>query len=169
MINGFLALTQVHEISNSLSVHSIDESGVLDRLQTFTLVPDTIPTCIGASVGPVESCNKAAEVLLSADGRSLFVSNRGYGSPNTNTIVGFEVMPDGRLRRVGTVASGVRYPRGMEFCDLANGQVLLVAGQGSGNVKAFAVAPGGAAGELKPLGQLADGLFTPTTIACVSA
>lgn len=91
-----------------------------------------------------------------------------YGSATTNTVVGFRVQADGTLAQASVTPSGTRYPRGVEICGKPGEEVLLVAGQGSANMMSFAVAPGGDAGTLRPLGEVASGLATPTTIACAA-
>lgn len=101
---------------------------------------------------------------MTPDGRSVYASNRGYGSSLTNTIAGFATdASSGRLRAVGSTPSAVRFPRGMALS--ANASELLVAGQGSGNLVRLAVAPGGQPGALQMLGELVGGLATPTTVA----
>ena len=101
---------------------------------------------------------------MTPDGRSLYASNRGVGSPLlTNTIAGYAVGAHGELTPSPglVVPSGTVFPRGMALTP--DGSALIVAGQGSGNLVAFSTT--GAPGTLKRLSELASGLATPTTVA----
>jgi len=127
--------------------------------------------CVGLSavlttseaIAPVEmiSCSKAAEVVVTPDGASLFASNRGFGSPLTNTIAGFSIDARGLLTNVSSTASGVSYPRGMALS--ADAKSLFAVGQGDGGLTSLQVAPAGA-GTLGPSKLLVSGLATPTTV-----
>ena len=99
-------------------------------------------------------------LVATADGASVFVSNRGLNSEFTNSIAGFRVLPAGRLELAQLAPSGTRFPRGMALS--ADSKQLLVAGQGSGNLVRFDVV---APGTLRlPGAEIADGLATPTTV-----
>lgn len=85
--------------------------------------------------------NAAAALHLSADGRFLYVSNRG----EDNHIAAFAVDPgDGRLRPLQRRASEGRGPR--EFALAPDGRFVVVANQHSGNLVVIARDP--ASGEL---------------------
>lgn len=152
----------VHEMANELSVHGIDgSSGALIPLQTLSTVPSAspLPKCTGLSEEQT-MCSKAAEIAITGNGDSVFVSNRGFGSPNTNSISGYKVLMNGTVEFVQLAPSLTRYPRGMVLTP--NSSQLLVAGQGSGNLVGFAL---GQAGTVRLPGvQLAAGLATPTTV-----
>ena len=152
----------VHEMSNELSVHAVDgSSGALTQMQTLSTVGSSpVPTCTGLQQEQT-MCSKAAEIVITAKGDSIFVSNRGFGSPDTNSIAGYKVLSDGTVGFAQLAQSLTRYPRGMALA--ADSSRLLVAGQGSGNLVAFAL--GASAGTVRLPGvQLATGLATPTTV-----
>ena len=107
-----------------LTTYEIAGAGELVALQSGLRVVDpSLSVCVGLSavlttseaIAPVEmiSCSKAAEVVVTPDGASLFASNRGFGSPLTNTIAGFSIDARGLLTNVSSTASGVSYPRGV--------------------------------------------------------
>jgi 6-phosphogluconolactonase (cycloisomerase 2 family) len=96
---------------------------------------------------------------------SVFVSNRGVGSPYTNTITGFRVEPHGTVEFAQLAPSLTRFPRGMALSDAGTPQ-LLVAGQSSSNLVAFDIQ--GAGQLMLPGREVAAGLATPTTIVSYS-
>jgi len=162
----------VHEMSNALTTYEIAGAGELVALQSGLRVVDpSLSVCVGLSavlttseaIAPVEmiSCSKAAEVVVTPDGASLFASNRGFGSPLTNTIAGFSIDARGLLTNVSSTASGVSYPRGMALS--ADAKSLFAVGQGDGGLTSLQVAPAGA-GTLGPSKLLVSGLATPTTV-----
>jgi len=161
----------LHEMSNALTVYeisdpSVAEPGQLIALQSGLRVVDpSLSVCAGLSetIAPKEmiSCSKAAEVVVTPDGASLFASNRGFGSPLTNTIAGFSIDARGLLTNVSSTASGVSYPRGMALS--ADAKSLFAVGQGDGALTSLQVAPAGA-GTLGPSKLLVSSLATPTTV-----
>ena len=132
----------VYEMANMLGVYAIrSPDGALTPLQPPlpTLNVSSLPTCIGQPQSFSESCSKAAEVLVTPDGKSVFASNRGFGSPATNTIAGFRVDPStGKLTAVSTTACP-RYPRGVALSSDAT--ELLVAGQDDGSLVSLGIDP----------------------------
>jgi len=156
----------VHEMSNALTTYEIAGAGELVALQSGLRVVDpSLSVCAGLSetIAPKEmiSCSKAAEVVVTPDGASLFASNRGFGSPLTNTIAGFSIDARGLLTNVSSTASGVSYPRGMALS--ADAKSLFAVGQGDGGLTSLQVAPAGA-GTLGPSKLLVSSLATPTTV-----
>jgi len=151
----------VHEMSNEMSVHAIDDSGALTLIQTLSTLPSStpLPKCTGIRQEGT-MCSKAAEIVITGSGDAVFASNRGYGSPETNSIAGFKILSNGTAEFMQLAPSLVRYPRGMALTGDAS--QLLVAGQGSGNLVSFTL---GQAGTLRLPGvQVASGLATPTTV-----
>jgi len=154
----------VHEMSNTLTVHAIDDqSGSLSLLQTTSTLPlnATLPTCAGLHAG-LGGCSKAAEIVVTAGGESVFVSNRGVGSPLTNTIAGYEVLPHGYVALAQLAPSATRFPRGMTLS--SDSSQLLVVGQGSGNFVRFDVSSTPGTLRLPGIELIAAGLSTPTTV-----
>lgn len=165
----------VFEMANAIGSFSIGEGSRLEALQPpLRTVDASLPTCLGrlpfngsatGSLSPSSSCSKVAEVVVTPNGRSVYASNRGFGSALTNTIAGFRVnATDGRLAPVELATpSGTSYPRGMQLSK--DGAHLFVAGQGSANLVRLAVAPAGEPGTLDPTAvQVQAGLATPTTV-----
>ena len=158
------------EMTSAIRSYSISADGALEALETDALptVDEPMRECAGFAAmvqADVKSCSKAAEVVATPDGRSVFASNRGFGSPLTNTIAGFSVnATDGRLTTVDLkMSSATRFPRGMALA--RDGSTLFVAGQGSGNLVSLAVAPNGQPGKLGAPFELQTALPTPTTVA----
>ena len=75
--------------------------------------------------------NDPAEVLVSADGKHVYLSNRGHDS-----IAHFAVNGSG-LTMAGTTAVGGKYPRHITFDP--TGSLLFAANQNSNNVTSFTV------------------------------
>lgn len=101
------------------------------------------PTVPGGAPGGER--NYPAEVLVSADGRFVYVSNRGHDS-----VAVFAVESGGSaLRLLDAPSSGGDYPRHISF-DPAGG-LLFAANQKSGSVAAFVVDR--ESGALKPSGE----------------
>ena len=85
--------------------------------------------------------NLAADIHCSADGRYLYVSNRGHDS-----IAVFTIQKDGSLRRRGNCACGGKGPR--SFTVLKDGWVLI-ANQASGNVVSCRIEDNGLLGDIR--------------------
>ncbi|GAA2341140.1 lactonase family protein [Saccharopolyspora halophila] len=121
----------LNELASSITEFDYDSStGVLRPLHALsTLPPD------------YARANLAAEVVVDLRGRYVFASNRGHDS-----IAVFDAdSADGELRLVDIRPAGVTEPRHIALSP--DGSVLLVAGQRSNDVQAFAV------DDLTPLGE----------------
>jgi 6-phosphogluconolactonase len=99
------------------------------------------------TTGPATACtpdrpNQPSGLELSADGRRLYVANRG-----SNTIATFEVRVDGSLRAIGEVGSGGDWPRQLTLVD----DLLFVTNQRSHCVASFRLDP--ATGLPEPTGE----------------
>jgi len=128
------------------------EAGVL----TFATDPDT-GWLTHTSTGPATACtpdsaNQPSHLTLSADGRRLYLANRG-----PNTIATFEVRVDGTLRALRETGTGGDWPRHFAIVD----DLLFVANQKSDTVVAFRLDP--ASGLPEQTGAILD---VPTP-ACV--
>ena len=126
-----------NELASTVTAYARADGGGLKEIQTLPTLPAGFA---GAST--------AAEVAVSADGGSLYVSNRGHDS-----IAVFSIdAATGRLAARGHVESGGRTPR--HFALAPGGAHLLVANQDSGNVVVFARDP--ETGDLTPTGASID-------------
>lgn len=111
----------INELDSTLTVCSYAD-GRLGVVQTVSTRPED-------AAGE----NSAAEVLVSADGRFVYGSNRG-----DDTIAVFEISADALLLNlVQTIGSGGAGPRHLAFAD--GGALLYAANEGSDAVTTFAV------------------------------
>ncbi|WP_308012191.1 lactonase family protein [Actinacidiphila acidipaludis] len=135
-----------NELGNSLTVCGYDpDSG---RVTHGTSLP-TVPG--GGGSAP----NYPAEVVVSADGAFVYVSNRGHDSVARYAVGA----GGGRLRLLDAVASGGAYPRHIALDP--SGAWLFAANQNSGTVAVFARDE--ATGALTPAGTP----FAVTAPVCV--
>jgi 6-phosphogluconolactonase len=79
--------------------------------------------------------NIDADIHISADGKRLYVSNRGH-----NSIAAFEVKDDGTLSQISISACGGNWPR--NFAISPNGKFLLVANQYSNEISVLPILEG---------------------------
>ncbi|MBB6436882.1 lactonase family protein [Streptomyces candidus] len=115
----------VNELDNTLVVCGYQPG-------TGTLEPGTPQATLPPGVRLGER-NYPASVLVSADGRFVYVSNRGHDS-----IAAFAVRRGGAgLRLLGVTPSGGAYPRHIAFDP--TGTLLFAANQKSGSVSTFRV------------------------------
>jgi 6-phosphogluconolactonase len=121
-----------HETDSEVSVFAID-GGNLKEVQVIGTVPDQ-----------AKSHNTTAEIMISDDGRYLYVGNRGDDS-----IAIFAVDPrTGLLSHSENVPSGGRTPRNIRFDPTGNW--FFAANENGGNVTEFKVDK--ASGHLMPTG-----------------
>ncbi|MFC0600874.1 lactonase family protein [Streptomyces palmae] len=127
----------VGELDGTLTVAGYDPvRGRLVLRDSWATLPD--------GVRPEER-NYPAGVAVSADGRFVYVSNRGHDS-----VARFAVTDGGaRLRLLDTVPCGGSYPRYLGLSP--SGRLLFTGNQRSGTVGVFRVDPRG--GELRPVGE----------------
>ncbi|GAA0604678.1 lactonase family protein [Kribbella sandramycini] len=111
-----------NELDSTISVLRYVD-GVLTVLNTQTTVPAGSPK------------NYPGEVIISADGRFVYLTNRGH-----NSIAVFAVNGDGStLTLKGTPSAGGVWPR---HCIIdPTGLLMFVSNQNSGNIVSFAVDP----------------------------
>jgi 6-phosphogluconolactonase len=128
----------VGELNSTVTALRCDPAtGVLSSVQTLSTLPS------GAS-----GANFPADIHVSPDGRSLYVSNRGH-----NSIAVYSVAADrGTLALQQHVPTGGDWPR--NFTIDPTGRWLLVANQRSGSIIVLARDPG--TGRLTPTSQRID-------------
>ena len=125
-----------NELDSTIIAAGYDpETGALTPAQTLRTLP------VGA---PATPRNYPAEVVVSADGKFVYLSNRGHDS-----VALFAVEQGGaRLRFVEAVSTGGKYPRHIAFDP--TGRILFAANQNSNTVTSFRVDL--ATGRLRPSG-----------------
>jgi len=113
----------VNELDSSVTVYRYhDDTGGLEPIQIVPSLPDTFT-----------GNSRAAEIAISADGRFLYVSNRGHES-----IVAFAVASDsGRLNPVHWAMSEGKTPR--FFALDPTGRFAYVANEDSDTIVRFAI------------------------------
>lgn len=110
-----------HETDSEVSVFAV-KGGALKEIQTLSTLPP------GAEVR-----NTTAEILISGDGRHLYVTNRGHDS-----IAVFAIdRATGLLTRAENVPSGGRTPRNIRLSP--DGDYLFAANENGGNIAQFRV------------------------------
>jgi len=115
-------LYEVTEEASTLVCYAYDSMhGRLTRLQSVSTLPDAYQ---GTSV--------AAELVLSHDGRFIYVSNRFH-----DTIVQFSVGENGHLQRVEEIPTGGDFPRVIDFDP--SGRFLYSLNQRSDHIAIFSV------------------------------
>lgn len=137
----------VNELGSSITVYKYrDIDASLRPLHTISTLPSSW-----------QGDNRGGDVQISADGRMVFVSNRGHDS-----IAAFEVHDDGAtLHLRGHVSSQGRGPR--QFALTRSGRHMLVANRDSDWVSAFAI--DAQSGGVSPTGQGVQ-VPSPACIAC---
>lgn len=110
----------LNELSNSLVVFEQNlTTGELSRVQKIsTLKPD------------FTAHSQAAAIRVSADGRFVYVSNRGE-----NTIAAFKVLQSGLVEHIQTISTGSDWPRDFNFS--TDQDYLLVANTRGNQVNLF--------------------------------
>lgn len=116
---GFLYVD--HETDSEVSVFSV-KGGDLKEIQTLSTLPP------GTQVR-----NTTAEILISGDGRHLYVTNRGHDSIAVFTVD----RATGLLTRTENVPSGGRTPRNIRLSP--EGDYLFAANENGGNITEFRV------------------------------
>jgi 6-phosphogluconolactonase len=113
-----------NELDNTLTVYAYEgNSGRLREVQTLDTLPPGAPE------------NKAADIHVSAEGKRVYVSNRGH-----NSIAVFAVNDNGSLQRLGYPPCGGDWPR--NFSLSPDGRFMLVANRFSNEVVALPVEVG---------------------------
>jgi 6-phosphogluconolactonase len=112
----------LNELNSTVTGFSYEPTGMMHKMQTIS----TLPASFAGE-------NTAAEITADANGRCLYVSNRG-----DNSIILFRInADDGRLNPVEWVSGGGKTPR--SFAIDLTGHWLFVANQDSDNIVLFQV------------------------------
>ncbi len=110
-----------HETDSEVGVYSID-GGKLTEIQTIATVPEE-----------ARAKNTTAEIIISNDGRYLYVANRGHDS-----VVIYAIdRATGKLTHKENVLSGGRTPRNIRFDPTGNW--FFAANENGGNINEFKV------------------------------
>jgi 6-phosphogluconolactonase len=105
-----------NELASTVTFYEYDDAnGTLTEKQCLSTIPSDSPE------------NIVADIHLSADGKRLYVSNRGH-----NSIAAFDVKEDGTLSLLSIPACGGNWPR--NFALSPNGRFMLVANQHSSEI-----------------------------------
>jgi 6-phosphogluconolactonase len=108
------------ELSSDIIVLQFDpESGSFTRVQTISSLPDND-----------QGHNQGGAIKISADGRFIYVSNRGHDS-----IGIYQINEEGIVKPVGFCPSGGEWPR--DFTLDPSGNFVIVANQNTSNLILF--------------------------------
>lgn len=134
----------VNELDNTVTTYVWGAAGVLDEVATLPTLPPNAPESI------------AADVAVAADGRYVYVSNRGHDS------IAVFAFGHGRVSSLGIYPSGGAWPRSIGLT--AGGGYLLSANQHSGRLAVLPLRSGGAV-----VGDRVDqvGITRPTCVVLV--
>jgi 6-phosphogluconolactonase len=116
--NGKL-LYLVHELTGEVGVYFY-ENGQIRHVNTYSL-----------STAQFKGQVQAAEIRISADGKFIYVSNRG----DANNMSVFQTDVEGRLSLIQQISAGGRTPRNFNLSP--DGHFLLVANQDSDEIRLF--------------------------------
>ena len=116
----------VNELTNTLSYTQQDNKGHLTEVQKISTLP-----------ADFNGKNTAAHIVISANGKHVYTSNRG----DENSISVFNIADDGRLTLAQTINSQGKVPR--FFLLLEDVKKMLVANQESDNVAVMNVLENG--------------------------
>ncbi|MBB5577607.1 MULTISPECIES: lactonase family protein [Rhizobium] len=121
----------IHELDSTVAAYRFDPAtGSIEPFQILSSLADSFT---GNSRG--------AEIVVSADGRFVYASNRG-----SDTIAAFSVGEDGHMAPLGSWATAGRTPR--FFAMLPEGRTLLVANEDTDTITACSIDK--ATGHLSP-------------------
>ena len=110
----------INELSNDISVVSLEKDGSFGILQTISTLPSGN-----------DKPSYCADIHITKDGRFLYASNRGF-----NSIAIFSVDPvSGRIKLIGQESTRGNFPR--NFTLSPNEDFLLVANQNSQDIVSF--------------------------------
>lgn len=113
-----------NELGSTVTFYEYDDTNVsLLEKQSLPTIPSDSPE------------NIDADIHLSADGKRVYVSNRGH-----NSIAAFDVNDDGTLSLISIPSSGGNWPR--NFALSPNGKFMLVANQYSNEISVLPILDG---------------------------
>lgn len=116
----------LNELSNTLSFTQQDTKGHLTQAQKISTLP-----------ADFKGKNTAAHIIISADGKHIYTSNRG----DVNSISVFDIADDGKLTLAQSINSQGKIPR--FFLALEDAKKFLVANQDSDNLVVMNILPNG--------------------------
>jgi len=105
--------------------------------------------------------SKAAEILITDDGKQLLISNRGFG-PDSGSVMVYSLDLNGEPRHSVLTQVGDSFPRGMLLLKSTPNPTLLVAGQSRSELMFFQVEE---TGKLTHSGSKVKGPPNPTTVS----
>ena len=111
----------INELNSTITFFKVNINGELKKIQTVSTLREGFK---GESY--------CADIHLGKNEKFLYGSNRGE-----NTIVTFQVAPDGNLTLAGHTSCGGEWPR--NFVIDPSGKYLLVGNQNSGNISMFGI------------------------------
>lgn len=117
------------------------ETGALKEVETVSVFEE------GGDKDKREDKMSCSEILVSKDGRFVYTGNRDLLGPERDSVSVLAVQPDGTLKHLQTVSSGVWIVRNIALSQ--GGDYLLAAGQKSNQVTTIRV-------------DLETGMMTPT-------
>jgi 6-phosphogluconolactonase len=134
----------VNELKSEVSVFRHDKSdGSMTKIQDVS----TLPPGYKGENGP-------AEILLDANGKFVYATNRG-----SDSIAVFAVdAATGTLRQIQVISAEGKMPRGLEIDP--SGHYIFAGNQKTNNFVVFAI--DGASGQIRPTGQVVN---TPSPVA----
>lgn len=113
----------LNEMHTSLTACAIDAQGVVTEIETVPTIP-----------ADFREKNTSAAIRLHPNGKYVYVSNRGY-----NSIHGFEILKNGKLKSVGEVRQELNTPRDFNFDP--SGKFMIVGNQKTNDLTVFRVDP----------------------------
>ena len=119
----------LNELNNTVVTSTVKPNGRFEAIQQIATLPDDF-----------HGKSQAGHISLSPDEKYLLASNRGH-----NSIVVFDIQPDGKLKHQQTISSGGDWPR--FFLISPDKKWVLVANQFSHSINAFRF---GETGRLSP-------------------
>lgn len=111
----------INELNSTITFFSVNSKGELKLVQTVSTLRESF-----------KGKSYCADIHLGKSGEYLYGSNRGE-----NTIVTFQVSPDGKLILAGHTSCGGEWPR--NFVIDPSGKYILVGNQNSGNISMFSI------------------------------
>jgi 6-phosphogluconolactonase len=115
------ALYVICELNSTITYFKVNKNGELKQVQTVSTLREGF-----------KGKSYCADIHLGKNEKYLYGSNRGE-----NTIVTFNVGPDGKLFLAGHTDCGGEWPR--NFVIDPSGKYLLVGNQNSGNISMFSI------------------------------
>ncbi len=122
----------LNELSNNINSFRLNNDGTFSEIDRKSTLPEEY-----------SDFSKAADIHVSPDGKYLFASNRGFDS-----IVAYEILDDGKLKRISFTTEGIKTPR--NFVIDPAGNFLLVANQDGNDIAVFRITE---TGTLQPTGN----------------